>query len=480
MGKLDAGALLVLCLWAALVVGCGGATPTAVPTQRGPAPGPRLTPAVAATREAPATPEGGLEVSILPDAEKSYADVAGRAPFTVSLRASLQGGVAPFSFQWDLDGDGKADSSAADPAPFAFGEPRAYTTTVTVRDGNGAEAKATRRIVAFGAPSLPDWTYGVTAHLERRRVPYYPTLDDVTRAVELMQSAGVQVVRMDFNWDMLNPTRDEWKFEDYDRAVQIVREHDLELLGILDYVSWWASSAQDSQDWRVRLYSEPRDLHEFARYAEAVVNHYKNEVHVWQIWNEPNTTGFWKPAPNAAHYVSLLKDAYLAVKYADPEAVVVFAGLSGNGIEGNDASGLTSNFIEQAYAAGASGYFDVLAIHPYMLPNGGLDTLRDKIKAARAVMNRHGGSETPLWLTEIGVPSDASWWPTAPIQSEQDAANWLKTVYTGVRDLTPTVFWYEFQDRGGTDDPEGRFGLVRADFSAKPAYDALRELASPR
>jgi hypothetical protein len=263
----------------------------------------------------------------------------------------------------------------------------------------------------------------------------------------------------------------------YDEVVSVVREHELEFLGIVDYVSWWASSAQESRDWRVRLFSEPLNDYDFARFTYEVVNHFKDDVKVWQIWNETNTEGFWKPKPNPERYVALLQEAYLAAKYADPDAVVIFAGMSSNGIEGNDDAGLASNFVVNAYKAGASGYFDAMAIHPYMLPNGGIETLRAKIQATREVMNEYGDEDVPLWLTEVGVPTDAPWWSTAPVQSEEDAANWLRQVYTELWDLTPTIFWYQLADREIGDDPEGHFGILRADMTPKRGYEVLREVA---
>lgn len=440
-----------------------------------PLPTPAPTPVPTPTR-VPATPLPELSASISPDAEQSYKEVSGRAPFRVTFRALVNGGVPPYTYQWDFDGDNATDDTSESPPAHVYEEPRAYNAALTVRDAQGQETRVTRRVVAFASPKMPAWRYAITAHLERRRPPYYPTLEDVERAAQLMQDAGIQAVRMDFNWDMLNPTREEWKFEDYDRVVKIVRSHGLEFLGIVDYVSWWASSAQASQDWRVRLYSEPLNDYDFARYTYEVVNHFKADVRVWQIWNEPNTKGFWKPQPNPARYVSLLQEAYLAAKYADPDAVVIFAGLSSNGIEGNDESGLASNFIEHAYAAGARGYFDAMAIHPYMLPNSGIETLRAKISATRAVMNKNGDQDLPLWLTEMGVPSDAPWWQTAPVQSEEDVAKWLELVYTRLWDLTPLIVWYQLQDRDTGADPEGHFGILRADFSPKRGYDVLREI----
>lgn len=457
---------IVLSLVSFLLVLVACSTPSPTPT---PIPVPTLTPI-------PPTSVPALAAHILPDAEQSFKQVSGRVPFTVTFSAEVTGGAPPYAFAWDVDGDTVVDSTAAEPEPYVYHDPQAYNAALVVRDANGQDVRVTRRIVAFDTPTLPDWKYGVTAHLERRRAPYYPTLQDVERAAGLMQGAGIQAVRMDFNWDMLNPTPDEWKFEDYDRVVEIVRAHDLAILGILDYVSWWASSAQDSSDWRVRLYSEPLNDYDYARYTYEVVNHFKADVRVWQLWNEPNTVGFWKPEPDPARYVALMQEAYLAAKYADPDAVVIMAGMSSNGIEGNDDSGLASNFIERAYDAGARGYFDALAIHPYMLPNGGIESLRAKIAATRAVMNKYGDGSVPLWLTEIGVPTDAPWWQTAPLQSEEDAADWLELVYTELWDLTPTIFWYQLQDRDIGSDPEGHFGLVRADYMPKRGYEVLKQL----
>ena len=421
-----------------------------------------------------------LTVSITPDFDKSFKQIAGRAPFTVTFGAEVTGGAPPYQVTWDFDGDGKADSTQMKPETFVFHKPGAYSAMVTVKDRSGQAASASRRIVAIGAPNIPAWKYGVTAHLERRRAGYYPQLEDVTHAAELMQSAGIQAARIDFNWDILNPTQDGWNLQDYDAMVQIVRAHKVDILAILDYSSWWASSAQDSNDWRVRLYTEPSNPYDFARFAYQVVTHFKNDVHVWEIWNEPNTVGFWKPQPNAAHYTQLLQEAYLAVKYADPSATVVFAGLSGNGVEGDDQSGFASNFIADAYAAGAQNYFDVMAIHPYLLPNSGIGTERSKIAAARAVLDQHGNQGIPLWITEIGVPSGTPWWQTAPVQSEADVADWLEQVYTRLWDLAPTIFWYDLQDQGVGETVEERFGLLRLDFSAKPAYEKYRALAGSK
>ncbi len=442
------------------------------------APTPTSTPIPTPTK-IPPTPLPALHATILPDTETSFRQVTGRAPFTVTFAANVSGGVPPYTYAWDVNGDTQSDSAEKSPPPVVFARPSAYNVALRVTDAAGQTIDAARRIVAFAPPQPPAWRYGINAPLEQRGGAYYPNLADVERAAKAMQDAGVQAVRVHFNWDAINPTRDEFRFDEYDAIVRILRQHNLQVIGVLDYASWWASSAQDSNDWRVRLFSGPNNDVDYARYTYETVKHFQNEVQVWQIWNEPNTQDFWKPKPDAARYVALLQEAYLAAKYANPNAFVVFAGLRSNGVEGSDDANLLGDFIAKAYAAGARGYFDALAIHPYILPNGGINALREKIAAARAVMNQHGDQNIPLWLTEIGVPTDVPWWSNAPVLTEQDAASWLNLVYTKLWDLTPTIFWYEIQDRAA-DDPQAHFGLLRAEGSPKPAYDVLRGLTLPR
>ncbi|MGB8644792.1 MAG: cellulase family glycosylhydrolase [Anaerolineae bacterium] len=457
--------------WAALLFVLAGCAAT--PSRGVATPGPNL---VSSLFPKPTSTPVPLAATITPDSAPSFRAVAGRPPFTVTFNVTITGGAAPYQVAWDFQGMGKTDSADSAPRPVVYSAGE-YTATVTVKDRAGATTRADRRIVVLGnPPALPNWKYGVTAQVDQRRAGYYPTLQDVAHAADLMAAAGVQAVRVDFGWDQLNPAPQQYQWQDYEAMVQALRARKLDVMGVLDYSSWWGSAAQSSDDWRVRLYSPPLDPRDFARYAYAVVSHFKNNVHVWQVWNQPNTSDFWKPLPDAARYVQLLQETYLAIKYADPQAVVVFGGLSGNGVEGDNASGWESNFIQSAYAAGARGYFDVMAIHPFILPNSGIAVVRNRITATRATLTANGDGKLPIWLTEMGVPTDAPWWPTAPLQSEASQAAWLAQVYTRLWDQTPTIFWYSLQDRAGEDDPDAHFGLLHADYSSKPAYDQLKGL----
>jgi hypothetical protein len=97
----------------------------------------------------------------------------------------------------------------------------------------------------------------------------------------------------------------------------------------------------------------------------------------------------------------------------------------------------------------------------------------EKVSAFRAVMGDHGDAATPLWITEIGLATRGDG------ASEDRQARWLTDSVTALRDSgeVSAVFWYDLRDEGGdASDAEGNFGLVRLDWSPKPAYTALKNL----
>ena len=47
----------------------------------------------------------------------------------------------------------------------------------------------------------------------------------------------------------------------------------------------------------------------------------------WQVWNEPNSPLFWKPKPDPAAYLELLRGFDSAARGADPQAQIVLGGL---------------------------------------------------------------------------------------------------------------------------------------------------------
>lgn len=99
-------------------------------------------------------------------------------------------------------------------------------------------------------------------------------------------------------------------------------------------------------------------------------------VEAYEIGNEPNLDASygWTVAPNAADYATLLCVAYNNIKAADPEAIVVSAGLAPTGrVQGNwnghpGHNGLYQDereFLLEFIAAGGGACLDAVGYHPY-------------------------------------------------------------------------------------------------------------------
>jgi hypothetical protein len=343
---------------------------------------------------------------------------------------------------------------------------------------------ATGNGVAQGA--VPGQGVGVVSDLS-----WYMSRPEMDRSIAMMRDAGVQWVRASMNWATLEPNAkgvlDPWWMPELDYAIQKARAAGLQvLMPISDGVPYWASGdpakytdgsgAHWNQAWK------PSNFQDYADFARSMVNRYKVfGVRHYEVWNEPNYVRFWPSGPDPADYTAMLRAAYPAIKQADPGATVVMGGVSGSDY----------TFLQGIYSAGGRGFFDIAAVHPY---TNGADptacwyepgTTRYAkfafcgIEEVRQTMLANGDSRG-LWLTEMG-------WSTSAVAmgvTEATQADYLTKAFTKVQGYpyVTNSFWYSFRSNWWTNndpgDIEANYGLVRVDFSVKPAYNAFKAYAT--
>ncbi|MBC8873277.1 MAG: endo-1,4-beta-xylanase [Planctomycetes bacterium] len=185
-------------------------------------------------------------------------------------------------------------------------------------------------------------------------------------------------------WRTVEP--EPGKFEWHDEQVQMARNQNLNLLGLLGsplpkFIE------QDPTAW------DDDDLKAWSRYVSATVSHYKQHIKYWEIWNEP----YFIFKMDGEPYVRVLRAAYEAAKEADPDCVVV----------GTCGPPWSTDWFESVFKAGGLQYQDIVSAHLYP-PGGGhnpLDydeTLRSFVGQIRKLMVEHGGLKE-LWDTEAGM-----------------------------------------------------------------------------
>ncbi len=179
------------------------------------------------------------------------------------------------------------------------------------------------------------------------------------RDLRLVKEAGFRWVKQEIPWrEVEGQGKGEWHWTNPDRLMDQIDSYGLKVIVRLGTQPAWAAPGVELPE-----VSPPDNLQDFYDYVFAVASRYRGRVEAYQIWNEPNLAREWGDRPpNPAEYVELLQVGYRAVKDADPQAVVISAGLAPT--TRDDTVAMPDiYFIQEMYDAGAAPYFDALGVH---------------------------------------------------------------------------------------------------------------------
>ncbi len=264
------------------------------------------------------------------------------------------------------------------------------------------------------------------------------------RDLTLIQQMGFTWVKQSFAWRDIEPQQKghfEWQLAD-DVVRRVGKRGDLKLLARIDRQPLWSQApGTPNLD-----NAPPANLQDFGDFCYALADRYKGKIAAYQVWNEPNLAREWgNQLPNPAQYVELLKVCYVAIKRADPNALVISAGMAATGTSSNEAMP-DGVFIEQMYQAGAAPYFDLLGVNapgykapPEMSPDevaqrpdlGGQRFFAFRhVEDIRKIMEKYGDIDKQIAILEFG-------WTTDPLHAayawhavtEEQQADYLVRAY---------------------------------------------------
>ena len=232
--------------------------------------------------------------------------------------------------------------------------------------------------VASVAVAYDDNPYGVVSHTA------WPNKDEPVETVRMMGACRLGWNRVDCSWTYIEPVSNHWDFTAFDVAVDLCGREGIRVLPILGSKNWRKES----------LCERPaQDLARWNRYVRTVTEHLGGRCPVIEVINEPDAG--WVSMDD---YAVLLRNSYETIKKTNPSMAVAFAGLSPN----------PYGWLEGIYERnGGKGFYDIMNFHPYTTnfrnrPEGELE---GEIAKMRKVMAKHGDGEKPLWITELGWPS---------------------------------------------------------------------------
>lgn len=252
------------------------------------------------------------------------------------------------------------------------------------------------------APSAADPVAGISIN---------GLLDDNARLVAAapghladIHADGMTEGRSDATWLFIEPKAPRkgvhtYRFQRYDDLVTQLALHGIRWQPVLAYNAGWSAP---HGSW----YAAPNSDADYAAYAAAVAARYGSTGTFWaahpelprlpvaayEVWNEPNYSGFWDP-PSATAFAALLLRAADSIHAADPVGKVISGGvlypLS------------PESFVQSMLAAQPRllTALDAVGLHPYSGSVRG--TLAD-VRAMRRTVDQAGGPALPLAITEVG------------------------------------------------------------------------------
>lgn len=260
----------------------------------------------------------------------------------------------------------------------------------------------------------------------------------LNRDLPLMKECGLQMIRLNFG---------ELAYMDNLRTlVPTIVGNGIGVLGLL-----------------MRTDLSPDNVGAWGDWVYGVVSEFKDYVHVWELWNEPNLTKFFTGA-DPVKYTNFMKRGYTEAKRADPTCFCIGASICQTKQSGLD-------FFTAIYENGGKDYMDAVAYHPYCNPYSpertDVATAYTKLEThVRPIMERYGDGDKKLWLTEIG-------WSVTDV-GEQNQANYHQKALTmalnwGFVEQYTVYNWTK--DKGLTDsavNPRPSFYSVRDWITGAP------------
>jgi hypothetical protein len=276
----------------------------------------------------------------------------------------------------------------------------------------------------------------------------------------------------------------------------MVEEAGLNLVVRLDHQPLWSVRSLP----KITPSQPPADYDDYGDFCGAVATRYRGRIAAYQVWNEPNLAREWGgKSPDPAAYTELLRVCYQAIKAADPEAIVISAGLAPTGTEPPLAMP-DDAFLQGMYDAGAAAYFDALGLHapgfkapPEWDPgqigqregygNGRWFAFRH-VEDMRAIMvaNGDGHKQAAIlemgWILEQDIHESYTWHGV----TAQQQADYLVRAYQYAAEhwrpwigLMTTIFIADYYWEPDTHE-QWWWAIVLPDGAPRPAYEALKQM----
>ncbi|MBV9545256.1 MAG: cellulase family glycosylhydrolase [Chloroflexi bacterium] len=347
---------------------------------------------------------------------------------------------------------------------------------------------------APSGPSVPStgtstWGYGFNVQM------WHFSQDGKNLTAGLVKQAGFTWMKHQVEWDAVETAPGQFDWSQLDAIVSTGNQNGLKVMLSVQHAPTFYRGSTGGLI--------PSDPSTFGTFMRALAGRYAGKVQAYEIWNEQNLAREMGPGNvDPFNYLPLLQAGYTNVKAADPNALVLLGAPSPTGanIPGQSIDDLS--YLQQLYAlrgGQVTAYYDALSAHPSGFSNppdctpatpqcslsGGFNNddsffAFTRISQYHDLMVQQGEGAKKIWLTEFGYCSN----PTPPPGYEycssidaQSQANFLVQAFQMARGLDYVAGMMQWnlnmQLAVQQSDEKWGFGIVREDWTPRPAYSAL-------
>jgi polysaccharide biosynthesis protein PslG len=303
-------------------------------------------------------------------------------------------------------------------------------------------------------------------------------------------------VKQIFAWADIQPWHDQWVWERADEVVALAEGMGVQLVARLSDAPDWAHPGVEGEKDDDFHDAPPTDPADFGTFCGRVAERYRGRIDAYQVWNEPNLSREWgSQQPDAAAYVQLLAACSTAIRAADPDAIVISAGLSPTGTH-NELAHRDDLYLQAMYDAGFQQYVDVVGVHApgfSSVEYGPDDAERDgkgrwatfrRVEDMRRIMVANNDAQRQMAILEMGWTvaderhPEYAWFAV----SEEEQAEQLAKAYAYAAEhwrpwmgLMVTIYladpsWTE-------DDEELFFAITLPNMAGRAALSPLQNMA---
>lgn len=321
---------------------------------------------------------------------------------------------------------------------------------------------------------------------------------DKDRVLNLVKEAGFDWIRQQVGWNEIEAKPGQYDWSELDRIVDATSRNNIKvILSVVRSPSWAGIGGTNGL---------PANPANFNALMTRMATRYKGRVAAYEVWNEQNISRETGGRVDVAPYIETLKAGYNAVKSVDQNAVVIYGGLSPTGINDVNYAIDDARFLEMSYQYNGGEmkkYFDVLGVHPgghgntpdEFWPNDApTDVNRGwtthpsfyfrRVENLRAIMEQYGDADKQVWMTEFGwtTANSAPGYEYGALNTEDEQAQYLVRAFQKAKNDYPwmgvmAMWQLNFATLVSTSDEKSPWGLLRNDFSKRPSFEALKNMA---